>query len=146
MWWICQESGENEKNKDPFHCRRDEKNPPAISLCTCCVTKVWASTSSIFFMITFIRLKLSVKNRKGKNVGDVSCQYTCCVTRWTCLQICFCPIKLFLFHLADVYDNTWQRLEPLGIDTECLGGGRILHEPDKKHIRVYGYSQVQTIA
>ena len=54
--------------------------------------------------------------------------------------------KLFLFNSADVYDNTWQRLEPLGIDTECLGGGRILHEPDKKHIRVYGYSQVQTIA
>ena len=52
----------------------------------------------------------------------------------------FCSIQLMY------NDNTWQRLEPLGIDTECLGGGRILHEPDKKHIRVYGYSQVQIIA
>lgn len=29
------------------------------------------------------------------------------------------------------------------MDTECLGGGRIEHNPDKKYLKVYGYSQVR---
>ena len=51
-------------------------------------------------------------------------------------------VYFYFYYSADVYDSTWQRLEPLGVETECLGGGRIIHEPDKKHIKVYGYSQV----
>lgn len=30
----------------------------------------------------------------------------------------------------------------LGLDTECLGGGRIEHFPEKKLIKVYGHSTV----
>lgn len=29
----------------------------------------------------------------------------------------------------------------LGLETECVGGGRIEHRPDLKRIKVYGYSQ-----
>ncbi|XP_076063104.1 14 kDa phosphohistidine phosphatase-like isoform X3 [Oratosquilla oratoria] len=42
---------------------------------------------------------------------------------------------------ADVYDHTCAQVEKLGLDTECVGGGRILHDPDKKTIQVFGYSQ-----
>jgi len=44
------------------------------------------------------------------------------------------------FH-ADVYDDVMERLDGLGIETECMGGGRITHEPEKKQIKVFGYSQ-----
>jgi Janus/Ocnus family (Ocnus) len=30
----------------------------------------------------------------------------------------------------------------LNLHVECVGGGRIRHEPDRKHIFVYGYSVV----
>ncbi|KAL1454427.1 hypothetical protein WDU94_010686 [Cyamophila willieti] len=30
---------------------------------------------------------------------------------------------------------------PETLDTECVGGGRIKHNPDEKKIHVYGYSQ-----
>merc|ERR1719369_2397009 len=41
---------------------------------------------------------------------------------------------------ADVYDKTESELTSAGLDCECLGGGRIEHRPDKKYIKVYGYS------
>lgn len=41
---------------------------------------------------------------------------------------------------ADIYDDTSERLSGLGIHTECLGGGRILHNPDTKTVTVFGYS------
>lgn len=49
----------------------------------------------------------------------------------------------FCRYLADVYDKVQEEMTLLGLDTECLGGGRILHEPAKKSIEVFGYSQVQ---
>ncbi|XP_071450447.1 14 kDa phosphohistidine phosphatase-like [Hetaerina americana] len=42
---------------------------------------------------------------------------------------------------SDIYDDTTAKLAQLGLDTECLGGGRIIHDPDKKTISVFGYSQ-----
>jgi len=45
------------------------------------------------------------------------------------------------FH-ADIYEKIQEELESAGMDTECLGGGRILHDETKKTILVYGYSQV----
>ena len=42
----------------------------------------------------------------------------------------------------DIYEDVYSRVSPLGLDVECVGGGRILHEPDKKKLFVYGYSQV----
>lgn len=41
---------------------------------------------------------------------------------------------------ADVYDAEEELLRSKGLDCQCLGGGRILHEPGKKFIKVYGYS------
>ena len=40
----------------------------------------------------------------------------------------------------DIYQETLQEAQKRGMDTECLGGGRIKHEPEKKEIFVYGYS------
>lgn len=54
-------------------------------------------------------------------------------------------IKFYLWcslNLADIYDEVSQSVQGLGLDTECLGGGRIEHRSDKKWIKVYGYSQV----
>nr|XP_047135643.1 sex-regulated protein janus-A isoform X1 [Hydra vulgaris] len=41
---------------------------------------------------------------------------------------------------ADIYEKEEQSFAELGIHTECLGGGRIDHDKDKKMILVYGYS------
>ncbi|XP_034489271.1 sex-regulated protein janus-A [Drosophila innubila] len=42
---------------------------------------------------------------------------------------------------ADIYDRVQEICKKKDLDTECLGGGRIEHNPDKKYIKVYGYSQ-----
>eukprot|EP00111_Clytia_hemisphaerica_P019977 TCONS_00058914-protein len=39
---------------------------------------------------------------------------------------------------ADIYEDFQQRVMALGIETECLGGGRIEHS--EKKLFVYGYS------
>jgi len=41
---------------------------------------------------------------------------------------------------ADVFDVEEELLRAKGLDCQCLGGGRILHEPSKKYLKVYGYS------
>lgn len=47
-----------------------------------------------------------------------------------------------LFFAADIYDEVSAPIQALGLDTECLGGGRIEHFPDKKFLKVFGYSTV----
>ncbi|XP_030371063.1 sex-regulated protein janus-A-like [Scaptodrosophila lebanonensis] len=42
---------------------------------------------------------------------------------------------------ADIFKRTQESLKETGLDICCLGGGRIQHRPDKKYIKVYGYSQ-----
>ncbi|KAK0180012.1 hypothetical protein PV327_005698 [Microctonus hyperodae] len=44
---------------------------------------------------------------------------------------------------ADIYDKIANELKKYGpgLDTECVGGGRINHNADGKAIKVYGYSQ-----
>uniref|UniRef100_A0A1L8DCB6 Sex-regulated protein janus-B n=1 Tax=Nyssomyia neivai TaxID=330878 RepID=A0A1L8DCB6_9DIPT len=42
---------------------------------------------------------------------------------------------------SDILDEVMASLQPLGLDTECLGGGKIEHRPDLKHIRIFSYSQ-----
>lgn len=44
------------------------------------------------------------------------------------------------FH-ADVYDEVCPDIEGKGLDCECVGGGRIEHDPVKKKLQIYGYSQ-----
>eukprot|EP00095_Tigriopus_kingsejongensis_P010858 snap_masked-scaffold592_size129239-processed-gene-0.15 protein:Tk10858 transcript:snap_masked-scaffold592_size129239-processed-gene-0.15-mRNA-1 annotation:"14 kda phosphohistidine phosphatase" len=41
---------------------------------------------------------------------------------------------------ADIYDREEERVRALGLDAQCLGGGRIRHEATAKRIVVYGYS------
>ena len=54
---------------------------------------------------------------------------------------------LFCFSIdllsGDIYDKVQAELEAIGLDTECLGGGRIFHDPTKGTVLVYGYSQVR---
>lgn len=54
--------------------------------------------------------------------------------------------------LADIDDKLSSQLQKLKQNgklqswrTKVLGGGRIRHEPDKKSLFVYGYSQVNLI-
>ncbi|XP_023291808.2 sex-regulated protein janus-A-like [Lucilia cuprina] len=42
---------------------------------------------------------------------------------------------------SDIYERASTSCQGLGLDTECLGGGRIDHNPEAKRIKVYGYSQ-----
>ncbi|XP_034247309.1 14 kDa phosphohistidine phosphatase-like isoform X1 [Thrips palmi] len=42
---------------------------------------------------------------------------------------------------ADIYEATQEKIEKLGFETECVGGGRIEHNPSEKKLKVYGYSQ-----
>lgn len=44
--------------------------------------------------------------------------------------------------VADIYDSVSERVEPLGLDCQCLGGGRILTSAANKTIEVFGYSIV----
>ena len=41
---------------------------------------------------------------------------------------------------ADIYDEVEENLRRGGLDAQCLGGGRIRHDPGSKYIKVYGYS------
>ena len=39
---------------------------------------------------------------------------------------------------ADIYEPEEERVLKVGLDCQCLGGGRIQHDPN--YIKVYGYS------
>ena len=46
------------------------------------------------------------------------------------------------FFIADIYDEVARGINTLGLNSECVGGGRIDHHPNQKKILVYGYSMV----
>lgn len=53
-------------------------------------------------------------------------------------------INIFVSCIADIYDKVSEELEKDGLlDCECVGGGRIKHDPQAKKIHVYGYSMVR---
>lgn len=68
----------------------------------------------------------------------------CALSRPSCTLMLSLRHRLtpFSTFAADIYDKVQEELEAVGFDTECLGGGRILHDPSKRSIQVYGYSQV----
>ena len=37
---------------------------------------------------------------------------------------------------ADIYDREEESLRKAGLDGQCLGGGRIQHDPAKKYLKV----------
>ena len=52
-------------------------------------------------------------------------------------------VQYLLKHsLADIYEQAQQELSSLDLESKCIGGGRIDHNPEKKEILVYGYSMV----
>lgn len=46
----------------------------------------------------------------------------------------------FYLITADIYDEVSGSIRALGLDTECLGGGRIEHFPQNKLLKVFGHS------
>ncbi|GIX96955.1 hypothetical protein CEXT_617441 [Caerostris extrusa] len=40
---------------------------------------------------------------------------------------------------GDIYEVTTPDIEKLGLECECVGGGRIKHDPAAKTIHVYGH-------
>ncbi|XP_011059472.1 PREDICTED: sex-regulated protein janus-A-like isoform X2 [Acromyrmex echinatior] len=43
---------------------------------------------------------------------------------------------------ADIFDEVDEQIKKhAGLQANCVGGGRIEHDPDEKTIKVYGYSQ-----
>ncbi|KAL2737535.1 ocnus, partial [Vespula maculifrons] len=53
----------------------------------------------------------------------------------------FDPFSIF-YIIDNVYEETTKQLKQYpDLEVESLGGGRILHDPEKKSIKVYGYSQ-----
>ena len=51
-------------------------------------------------------------------------------------------LKFFEFYfLVNILESLEPDFKQYKIAYECVGGGRILHKPDEKTIRVYGFSQ-----
>lgn len=48
------------------------------------------------------------------------------------------------FISAGIYDELDAQVEGTGVSIECLGGGKIDHNPAEKSITVFGLSQVGT--
>lgn len=55
-------------------------------------------------------------------------------------MLTFCIFYLFI---ADIFDEVSPEIEGKGLDCECVGGGRIEHDPNKQKLHIYGYSQVK---
>lgn len=65
------------------------------------------------------------------------------ISSYFSLHIIFDKTPL-LFGAGDIYDRVSAELEDGGLlDCECIGGGRIKHNPEAKKIHVYGYSLVR---
>ena len=43
---------------------------------------------------------------------------------------------------ADIYDRVEKDIKRIGLNSDCVGGGRIQHDKSEKKILVYGYSMV----
>jgi phosphohistidine phosphatase len=50
-----------------------------------------------------------------------------------------------MLFLADIFDRVSQQIDTHQYKLDCVGGGRIEHDVNKKVIKVYGYSQVGII-
>ncbi|XP_071568289.1 sex-regulated protein janus-A-like [Temnothorax nylanderi] len=50
--------------------------------------------------------------------------------------------RYFIYVSADIFDRVDEQIKKhAGLQANCVGGGRIEHDPDEKTIKVYGYSQ-----
>ena len=81
------------------------------------------------------------KSFTEKPIGSRIIRLITCVFFFSLSNILFC-----LYLTADIYDKVQEELEAAGFDTECLGGGRISHDAEKRTIQVFGYSQVRLLS
>ena len=51
----------------------------------------------------------------------------------------------FAEYHADVYDKTESEVTSVGLDCECLGGGRIEHRPGEKYIKVTSHTHLPAL-
>lgn len=60
------------------------------------------------------------------------------------LKLTFILIAFFFFVVLDeIYREVAFKVDTIrDLRTSCVGGGKIEHDPDKKTIKVYGYSVV----
>ncbi|XP_037080794.1 LOW QUALITY PROTEIN: 14 kDa phosphohistidine phosphatase-like [Pollicipes pollicipes] len=64
----------------------------------------------------------------SENAGDDDFQYFVRGFQWGA------------FH-ADIFEKLEAQIAGLGLSCECVGGGRIVHQPDQRKLEVFGYSQ-----
>ena len=70
---------------------------------------------------------------KPKNIAISLVRMAC----FTDLCIYFLPVT------ADILDRVSPKFHQLGLEYECVGGGRIHHDSKSKKIHIYGYSVVR---
>jgi len=89
-----------------------------------------------FYFSTFVNLKTQTMDKFQDNPKSVFV-----------LLLSAVPNLFVLFlSTANIYDKTEEAVQALGLDSECVGGGRIQHDAAVKKILVYGYSQVISAA
>jgi len=90
----------------------------------------------LFYFSTFINLKTQTMDKFQDNPKSM-------IVLLLLLLLSAVPNLFVLFLLtANIYDKTEEAVQALGLDSECVGGGRIKHDAAAKKILVYGYSQV----
>lgn len=52
-------------------------------------------------------------------------------------------ISSHVHFVADILDRVSPKFDGLGLEYECLGGGRIRHDNQQQAIHIYGYSMVR---
>lgn len=59
------------------------------------------------------------------------------------MYVWYLIVKYIFYVSADIFDKVDEEIKAhAGLRANCVGGGRIEHDPDEKTIKVYGYSQV----
>lgn len=60
------------------------------------------------------------------------------------LNVVFNSLKKFLLLADHIFEKVGPAVEALGLDCECLGGGKMEHNSQEKTIRVFGESTVSS--
>lgn len=102
--------------------------------------KAKLSKSQFSFLKVHIDDRIWDLNDSHINKENVNAEPTLCFISCKLLTHCSPTPRL----AADIYDKVSEELEKGGyLDCECVGGGRINHDPQAKKIHVYGHSIVR---
>lgn len=61
------------------------------------------------------------------------------------MSVIILKLSFSIFFSADIFDTLDGTLEDDGVTCECLGGGEMQHDPERKSIHIFGRSQVNII-